>query len=152
MPGRLTARRRWRIATVLVVAAMVAPVVVDRDSFPLSTYPMYSRDRPRDVALVTAVGIDADGGRQRLSLAAIGDSDDPLIVAGELRAAIADGRADARCDDIAGRVAARPAGAGPEIVAVEVVTERHDVVDRTAGEPSELERTVHARCAVGAVG
>jgi hypothetical protein len=136
------ARRWWGVATVAVVGAMVAPVVLDRDSFPLSTYPMYSRARPSEVAIVTAVGIDADGGEHRLSLGVIGASDDPLVVAGELRAAIADGRAPQRCADIAARVA--PADA----VAVEVVTERRDVVAHVRGDPSLRDRTVHARCEV----
>ena len=81
-------RHRWSIATALVVAALVAPVGLDRDSYPLSTYPMYATARPQEVDLPTAVGIDADGGTHRLSLALVGSSDDPLIVAGELWKAI----------------------------------------------------------------
>ena len=142
----------------LVVAAMVAPVVLDRDDFPLSTYPMYSRARLREQSLVTAVGVDAAGDRSRLSLQVIGASDDPLIVAAELRSAIADHRADEQCAAIAARLAARAAspgatssgegGAPPSTVAVEVVTERVDVVAEVLGEPSVLDRTVHARCDV----
>ena len=134
-------RVRWAI-TIAVVAVLLAPVLLDRDGFPLSTYPMYSRARPDQVDLVTAQGVDADGTVLTLSLAAIGSSDDPLIVAGELRAAIRDGRADERCREIA----ARAAGSDTTIVAVEVVTERHDVVDHVEGDPSLVRRTVHARC------
>jgi hypothetical protein len=90
---------------------MVAPVVLDRDDFPLSTYPMYSRARLREQSLVTAVGVDAAGDRSRLSLEVIGASDDPLIVAAELRSAIADGRADERCAAIA--APSRPAPPRP---------------------------------------
>ena len=128
------------IVTSLVAAAMLAPVALDRDSFPLSTYPMYSRLRSNEVSLATAQGIDDGEQSHPLSLQAIGASDDPLIVAGELRAAISDGRSDDRCREIAARVS------GDGYVAVEVVIERHDVVDQASGHASLLSRTVHARC------
>lgn len=143
---------RWPFATAVVVVAMLAPVLLDRDDFPLSTYPMYSQARSDRVALPTAVGIDADGRTSRLSLGLIGDSDDPLVVAGELRAAIARDAADDRCDEIARRVGAAGATdpAGRPIVAVEVVVEHHDVVDQAVADPPPVRREVHARCEVGA--
>ena len=144
-------RRRWALATGAVVVALLVPVVRDHDSFPLSTYPMYSQARSDRVALPTAVGVDADGGTSRLSLGLIGDSDDPLVVAGELRAAIARDAADERCDEIARRVRATRATdpAGRRIVAVEVVVEHHDVVDQAVADPPPIQREVHARCEVG---
>ncbi len=141
---------RWRAGTIAAVVSLFIPVALDRDSFPLSTYPMYSRARPSEVAFVTAVGVGSTGEVQRLSLGLIGDSDDPLIVAGELRAAVADGRAEQRCTEIADRLdSARPNDvAAGRSVAVEVVTERHDVIAQVAGRPSEIDRVVHARCGV----
>jgi hypothetical protein len=133
------------VVTVTVFGALVAPVVLDRDSFPLSSYPMYSRTRDDAVTFATARAVDAAGVTSTLTLAVIGDSDDPLIVAGELRDAIRDGRAAERCEEIAARAARwgdLPAGS----VGIEVVTERHDVVARVEGGPSLLERTVHASC------
>lgn len=142
--------RRGRIAvTAAVTAALVLPVAIDRDGLPLSTYPMYSRTRGEQVSLVTARAVTAEGQRSELSLGVIGESDDPLVVAGELRAAIGDGRADQRC----GEIADRAAGSGDlpaDVVAVEVVTERHRVVDRATGDESLVERTVHASCEVPA--
>jgi hypothetical protein len=135
------------LTTAAVVGALVAPVVLDRDGFPLSTYPMYSRARGDAVTLATAQVVDADGEASALTLAVIGDSDDPLIVAGELRDAIRDDRADQRCEEIAQR-AARWDDLPPGSVAIEVVTERHDVVAQVEGDPSMLERTVHASCEV----
>ena len=138
-------RRQGRMLVTSVVAvAMFAPVALDRDSFPLSTYPMYARVRANEVSLATAQGIDDEERPHALSLPTIGASDDPLIVAGELRAAISDGRSDERCREIAARVA------GDGFVAIEVVIERHDVVDQASGRPSLLTRTVHARCPVEA--
>lgn len=137
--------RRVRISlTIAVVLLLVAPVLVNRDGFPLSTYPMYSRTRGDVVGFVTAYGVDDEGRRHELSLAAIGESDDPLIVAGELRAAIRAGRAEGRCDEIATRVA----GADTPFELVEVVTERHDVVQRLTAGGDPVGRTVHASCPV----
>ncbi len=133
--------------TTLVVGALVGPVILDRDSFPLSTYPMYSRTRGDAVTFATAQAVDAEGSASALSLGVIGDSDDPLIVAGELRSALRDNRADARCIEIADR-AQRWDGLPDDAVAIEVVTERHDVVARASGVASLLDRTVHARCEI----
>ena len=135
------------VITAGVIGALVAPVVFDRDGFPLSTYPMYSRTRGDAVTFATAQVVDADGTTSPLTLEVIGDSDDPLIVAGELRDAIGDGRAGQRCTEIARRAAGwSDLGAGA--VTIEVVTERRDVVAHVQGEPSLLERTVHASCEV----
>jgi len=130
-----------------VLGALVGPVIVDRDSFPLSTYPMYSRTRGEAVTFATAQAVDAQGSASALSLGVIGDSDDPLIVAGELRSALREGRAEARCIEIADR-ADGWAGLPDDAVAIEVVTERHDVVARVSGSPSLLDRTVYARCEI----
>lgn len=132
-----------------VVAALLAPVVLDADGFPLSTYPMYSRTRGAEVSLVTARAIDAGGNASTLSLGVIGESDDPLIVAGELRDAVRDGRAEDRCAGIAER-AARWDDLPADAAEIVVVTELHDVVVRVEGGDSLVERTVHARCEVPA--
>jgi len=135
------------VITAGVLAALVVPVVFDRDGFPLSTYPMYSRTRGDAVTLATAQAVDADGTSSTLTLAVIGDSDDPLVVAGELRDAISTGSADQRCLEIAERAAGWD-GLPGSTVTIEVVTERHDVVAQVEGESSLLERTVHAWCEV----
>ena len=141
---------RWALATALVLVAMLLPVALDRDDFPLSTYPMYAEARPSTVVLPTAVGVDAAGGRHRLSLDVIAGVDDPLIAAAELRGAIAADRADDACAVIAGRLAARggETGEAGSVTAVEVATERHDTVARVRDEPSQVAREVHARCTV----
>jgi len=126
-----------------VVGLLLIPVITDSDDFPLSTYPMYATARADDVDFVTAWGRDANGDRLELGLEVIGSSDDPLVVAGELRASISAGTASARCREIAGRISSEPA-----IISIEVTTERHDVVAHTLGESSLLERIVHASCPV----
>jgi len=140
MAGAGRSRSIWWWITVAVVGLMVAPVVFDHDSHPLSTYPMYSSARGREVSIPSALGLTDRGGAERLSLGVIGANSDPLIVAGELRAAIRNGRAAERCEEIAARVD------DPAVQAVAVVIERHDVVAQVQGEPSLIERTVHATC------
>jgi hypothetical protein len=133
-----------RVVTVVVLAALLLPVIRDRDSFPLSTYPMYAFERPDVVAFPTAVGIDSEGVRHRLDLDLIGESDDPLIVASLVRQAVraGGGAATILCTEIAARAVQRELG----LTAIEVVTERHDVVARATDEPSLVSSERHASC------
>lgn len=138
----MMSRRTRGAVTVLVLAALLSPVARDHDTFPLSTYPMFAGLRGRETTFATAVGIDRDGRVHRLSPRVIGGIDDPLVVISEVRNAIVDNRVRELCRAIAGRVDA------PEVVAVEVVSERHDTVDEVSGKKSLVERTVHGRCEV----
>lgn len=135
-------RGRRAVIAVVVAGALFAPVALDHDSFPLATYPMYAGARGREITFATAVGVDRQGRTHRLSPQVIGGIDDPLIVVSELRNAIADDRVPALCAGIAKRASRR------EVTAIEVVTERHDVVDQVRGRSSLLARTVHGRCEV----
>ena len=130
-----------------MVRALVARGVLVRAGWPLSPYPMYSRARGDAVSVATAQAVDASGTVATLTLGVIGDSDDPLIVAGELRDAIRDDRAQERCLEIALR-AAEWDDLPPGTSTIDVVTERHDVVAQVEGSSSLLDRTVHASCPV----
>jgi hypothetical protein len=135
-------RWRWVIA-LLVLAAMMSPALRNRDSMPLSTYPMYATARGDGAVLGTAIGVDDGGSARRLSLDAIARTEDPLIAESLVRTAIRTGRADALCREIAGRV-------DRGITEVQVVEERHDLERYAAGDPSLVDRRVHAACeAVG---
>ena len=127
---------------VAAVAVLVSPALRDHDSFPLSTYPVYASARSREATFVTAQGQRADGSARRLSIDVIARTDDPLIAASRVADAVASGRADELCAEIAGRVSS-------DVVAVVVVRERHDVVDGARGEDSLLSREQLSRCAVG---
>lgn len=131
---------RRRLVTALVLVAVVAPVLRHRDSFPLSTYPMYASTRPQTVAFPTVAGYDAGGERVRLSLQAIARTDDALVGQARVRRAIDAGEADGLCAEVAD-------GAPDDVERIEVVTERHDVVDLAAGDESLIDRAVHASCA-----
>ena len=131
--------RRW--VTALALVAVVSPVLRDRDSFPLSTYPMYASARSEVVSFSTVVAYDAGGQPVRLSLRTIARPDDALIGQARVRASIAEGTADVRCAEVA--------GSAPDAAArVEVVTERHDVVALASGDESLVDREVHASCEV----
>ncbi len=136
--------RAWAAAGVAVVVVGAVPLVLDRDSFPLSTFPMFAADIDRTPSIDTAVAVRGDGSIERLSPADIGGTTVVNQAASVVTTAIVDGRADELCAAIAGRVG----GAGSAPIAVEVVTERYDAVRWFDGERTPIERVVHARCPV----
>lgn len=121
------------------IVAVVSPAIRDRDSFPLSTYPVYASARSRTSTLATAFGVGVDGTERRLTMSVIAATDDPLIAESRVADAIAAGRAIELCEQIAQRV---PVG----VIAVVVTSELHDLVEAALGADSLLSRTVHARC------
>ncbi|MBT8216651.1 MAG: hypothetical protein KJO17_07380 [Acidimicrobiia bacterium] len=125
----------------LVIVLVAAPAFgsPDRDSFPLSTYPMFSLARPAETTVSTAVGFRADGERLTLSPRTISGTREVIQAAGTVAQAISSGTADALCREIL-------TGAPATVAAIEIVTERYDVVAYFDGATAPLERTVHARC------
>jgi hypothetical protein len=133
--------KRAAVLTAGLVGILVLPAIRSRDSFPLSTYPMYASARGREATFSTVVGVDSDGKVRRLSMQQIARTDDPLITHQRVRDEIRGGRAGELCIDVAAQVTSE------EIVAVEVVEERHDIVLPVEERSSQLARVVHARCA-----
>lgn len=127
---------------VLVVLLVAAPAVrsPSADSFPLSTYPMFSLARPAETTVSSAIGFDRAGERITLSPGVIGGTAEVIQAAATVSQAIRAGTTDALCGEI---LAKAPAGA----VAVEVVTETYDVVGYFDGDEEPIRATVHARCA-----
>lgn len=134
------------LALVAVVAAMVAPALwrPPTDGYPLSTYPMFATDRGRGSSVATAVAVDADGGRHRLSPEVIAGSDEPMLAIATVWRAVRAGRAVELCAEIVDRLGAVDAA----WVEVEVATEGHDSVAWFSGDREPLTLDVHARCAV----
>lgn len=128
-------------ATVAVIVVVASPALRDRDSFPLSTYPVYADVRPSTAVFATAVGVRLDGSERRLPMATLASTDDPLIAQQRLADGVANG-----AEGLCARIAARSPA---DVFEVIVVSERHDIVKAAAGEPSQLDRTIHARCRVG---
>ena len=128
-----------------VVGAVLAPPVLwpERDSYPLSTYPMFASDRGTRSSLAVAVGIDRDGAVHRLSASEVSGTDEVMLAVQTVRRAVAGGRADDLCRAVAGRTR------DGSLVAVEVRTEVVDSVGWLQGQREPESVTVHARCPVG---
>lgn len=137
---------RKAVASLVAVVALVGivPLALDRDSFPLSTYPMFSSRRSSAESVHTAVTVTADGTATRLSPTLIAGTDEVIIATVTVANAIRSGTTEQLCGEIARRVAGTAAAS--EAVAVEVVTERFDAVRWYDGDRTPLERRVHARC------
>jgi hypothetical protein len=141
-------RRAWAyVVSVAALALVFSPVLrpSQRDSYPLSTYPMFSYDRGRESALPTAVGVTDDGQVRRLSPELISGGYEPVHAFATVGASIANGDTPDLCREIAQRTARSRAGV---FVAIEVVTEVHDVVAWFEGHKEPSQRIVHARCAL----
>jgi len=132
-----------RIATVAVLAAIVAPAVFDRPSFPLSTYPIYAQARQRTLTVHVVSIVGKDGSRRPAGLEAIARTDDPLIAQSTIDRAVGSGSVDRLCASIAARI--EPGTPG---LTVEISTERLDLVDRLQDEVAPQDRNLVARCEV----
>ena len=141
-------RRAWAYGiSVAALALVFSPVLrpSQRDSYPLSTYPMFSYDRGRESALPTAVGVTGAGEIRRLSPALISGGYEPVRAFATVEASIANGDTPELCREIAQRTARARA---KDVVAIEVVTEVHDVIAWFEGQKEPSQRIVHARCAL----
>lgn len=140
---RVLARIR-RLAPLLAALLVLGPLLrsPDSDSYPLSTYPMFATDRGREAAIATAVGVDVDGKVSRLGARVIGGTDEVILAATTVSAAVRRGEVDELCREIARRLTAT------DVVVVVVRTEVIDVVDHVGkgGEPPEVSE--HGRCRV----
>lgn len=133
---------RWgALVSVAMLAAVASPLWHGRDSFPLSTFPMFSRARPAEVDIDHVVGIDAAGERRVLPPS--------LVMRGEvlqtkvaISRAIADKKARALCRAVAERAR------GGTLVRIEVRTDRYTVARYFSGGREPARSRVHARCEV----
>lgn len=134
------------LVSLFVVAAILAPALRDppRDSFPLSTYPMFSSVRgPSWVHVV--VGFDAEGREHRVDPSVVANAE-VMQAARTIALAVRRFRSRQLCLEVAGRVAGERALAGVE--RLEVQSRRFD--PRTYFESGGVpERTIRrARCEV----
>jgi hypothetical protein len=125
----------------MVVLLVAAPVVRSpgNDSFPLSTYPMFSLARPQQTTVSSAAGYDSAGRRITLSPTVVGGTREVIQAAGTVVQAIRSGSSDELCREVLDK-------ANTQVVAVEIVTEVYDVIAYFDGDEAPVQRTVHARC------
>ena len=144
----------WRLYGYLTFAIVVVftawPVTwqTDRDSFPLSSYPMFSRKLPKpEFSLQYALGKTADGTRYHLAPELVANAE-PLQASMVLARAVYGGAHQTRalCQQIARRVARAPNLA--DVVHVHIVTGRHDAVAYLTGRDKVGVEKVHGRCLV----
>jgi hypothetical protein len=138
-------RARAYLISFVFAAAVALPALGSPrdDSFPLSTYPMFSGRQSAEADIPHAVAIAESGERRILPPSAI--LNDEVIQAFEtLRQAIAQGPESTRtmCERIAER-ASRPGD-----LAIEIVTDRYDAIRYFEGHKEPLRSTVHASCEV----
>ena len=135
-------KNRARCAFAVLMVALVAYPALRSpadDSFPLSTYPMFSLARPAETSVNTAVGFDASARRVTLSPRIIGGTVEVIQAAGTVAQAIRSGETFELCQEVLDK-------APPSVVAVEIVTETYDVVGYFDGDEDPISRTVHTRC------
>jgi hypothetical protein len=125
----------------IVVLLVAGPVVRSpgNDSFPLSTYPMFSLARPQQTTVSSAAGYDAAGTRITLPPSVVGGTREVIQAAGTVAQAIGSGSSAELCREVLDKADTR-------VVAVEIVTETYDVIAYFDGEEEPVSRTVHARC------
>lgn len=138
--GFLSRRRLLLAAFVLV---LISPALRDRDSFPLSTQPMYANERASTARLATVIGRDRSGAPHRLSMRIAAATDDPLIAQSSVARSIRVGRAEELCRTVANRI---PTGSG--LVSIEVVREQIAVRAMARGVQRFGTFEVAARCDV----
>ena len=140
----------------VLLLAMLAPAFRDPadDSFPFSTFPMFSRARKRTEAVTSALAVSADGTETVVPAAYIANSE-PMQAVATLQRTVSAGRKSAGvlCSGIAERLAhsddPRLAGAKQVLITTRDV----DAIAYLAGHTESSGGKVHARCDVrGATG
>ncbi|MGD8863872.1 MAG: hypothetical protein PVI30_27910 [Myxococcales bacterium] len=146
-------RRAYAYAvSVLILGATVYPAFEDPgdDSFPLSTYPMFSRPKPRTVAVSSAVALGEGGFEQAVPPSYVANAE-AMQALQTIKKSLRAGRRAAQrlCRAIAARI---DAGGDPDFAQateVALVTERIDSIAFLAGESDAGgERRVHVRCPI----
>lgn len=136
---------RAYVISIAFAVAVALPLLWSprNDSFPLSTYPMFSGRQSAQADIPHAIAVREGGIRRVLPPDAV--LNDEVIQAFEtLRQAIADGPEATLvlCERIAARAGR------PNDTSVQIVTDRYDAIRYFDGDKEPLRSTVHASCEV----
>ncbi len=144
--------------SVLLLGAVLSPALLDaqdprNDSFPLSTYPMFSYDKPRTATVTSAVALGPNGLEVPLAPEFIGTSE-TMQALRTIANAVRAGRERTKelCATIAERVARSD---DPELARAErvaFVTLTVDSIHYLAGDRTPLDRRIAQRCRVQRTG
>jgi hypothetical protein len=138
--------RLWAYSfSIAVVIAVLSPVLGDprADSFPLSTYPMFSGRQSRIVDITHVVGFTPSGERAILAPEALGT--DEVVQAFETsRQAAAAGQheSQALCEEAADWGAKHRS----EAISYALVTDRFDALAYFEGNETPASTTIHSQC------
>jgi hypothetical protein len=135
------------VASVLVIAAVLAPIASDRDDFPLSTYPMFSVQRSRSTVNVAHVVAWSREGRHRPVPPPLVGTREVLQAHETVRKAVRGGEAQSLCERAAQAVEA----AGPEwddVERLDVRTDHYDAIEYFEGNRTPRSTQHHASCEI----
>lgn len=140
-------RTAWAVASVVVLAALLSPLVRGRDGFPLSNYPMFAEPRDTAVKIRHVIGVTADARVRPLPPRVLGT--DEIMQANQIAlfASKNKQRAAELCTRTAAELATRD-GEWREIVRVEVRTDEFDAIRYWLEDRTPLRGRVHAQCEV----
>jgi len=137
--------------SIALLSAVLYPTLRDPedDSFPLSTYPMFARNRTRIANVDAALALGRGGMETALSPLLIG-SPETMQAIHLLQKSVRAGERSAQglCRAIAARVAK---SADPELRGarqIALVTETIDVIEYAGGVHAPRDRRVHTRCRI----
>lgn len=133
---------RWgAIVSVVMLGAVISPLVHGVDSFPLSTFPMFSKARPPEVDIDHVVAVEATGTEWVVPPSVVMRGE-VLQTKVAISQAIGARRADALCAAVAARLEA------PTVVRLEVRSDRYLVAGYFSSARRPIRSHVHARCEV----
>lgn len=121
------------------------------DSFPLSTFPMFSRGKPDPGVVVTQVlGVFRDGTRKPLPPALATGNTEVIQALRMIRDAVQGGRkrSAAFCGDVARRVQQDESGTWDDVMVIEVARSHFDAVAYFETGPTPATRRTLERCLV----
>jgi hypothetical protein len=134
-------KRKAILVTLFVSVALLWPLTHGNDSFPLSTYPMFSNSQAQTTDIELVVGVDAVGNRVALGPRIIAGTDEVIQAGSYVRRQIRNGNAEQLCGEALGRV-----DSNSDVVTVLVLTERLDAIAWYAGDKTPLNTQIHATC------
>lgn len=147
------------LATAAFAAVLLAPLrhytgslkklnraKLEADSFPISTYPMFSADRGGQIVIPYVLGQTVDGERVNLHYRWFGTGGSNQVRK-QVARAVREGRAAEVAQQYADALAARPTK--HQIVEVLVARSRFIFAEYFSGNTTAFAENIHARCAPG---
>ena len=132
-----------------VIAATAYPAFLDPndDSFPLSTYPMFSRPKPEVVSVTAAVALGEDGFERAVPPEYVANSE-AMQALQTIRKSVRAGRKSQRqlCEAIAGRIVDANDSDFSAATHIALVTSKVNSIRYLGGDTPPVSRRTHLRC------